>query len=374
MQLLRLCTADLRLNAPLAWNVYDASRKLLLCKGYVVTSDTQLETLLERGMYVDQDAYRQWQADDGEQERLTANSFVLLEETHTRLSGLLADIGQHKDFGAHVETLSERIRAVVKRDPDVAISRAMVSQDIKYAVSHKISVALIVQLVGQRLGWTEAEQTQAVCASMTMNVAMLELQSRLYHQQEPLTPAQRQQIESHATRGYETLSEAGVTRIDWLHAVRDHHETRTGLGYPQGRSDSSEMAELLRYADVYCAKVAGRAYRRAKPPNLAARELFLRQQDEPVNGPLIAMIIKEIGMFPPGTFVKLANGETAIVTRRGELANAPYVHSLCDEEGKVYTDPLRRDTKQAEHRILQAIARDNVLIRVPNEKLWGAAE
>lgn len=43
--------ADIAIGKPLPWAVYDAQHVLLLNKGVVVTSEHQLETLIEKGMY-----------------------------------------------------------------------------------------------------------------------------------------------------------------------------------------------------------------------------------------------------------------------------------------------------------------------------------
>ena len=44
-------------------------------------------------------------------------------------------------------------------------------------------------------------------------------------------------------------------------------------------------------------------------------------------------LVRSIGLCPPGTFVKLDNGDTAIVLRRSEKANHPLVASLLDRAG-----------------------------------------
>ncbi|MFN3595454.1 MAG: flagellar brake protein, partial [Thiobacillaceae bacterium] len=43
--------ADIAIGKPLPWAVYDAHHVLLLNKGVVVTSEHQLETLIEKGLY-----------------------------------------------------------------------------------------------------------------------------------------------------------------------------------------------------------------------------------------------------------------------------------------------------------------------------------
>lgn len=53
MEQRRINLSDLAIGQPLAWDVYDSSGKLLLNKGYVVQRSQQIDTLLERGMFVE---------------------------------------------------------------------------------------------------------------------------------------------------------------------------------------------------------------------------------------------------------------------------------------------------------------------------------
>ena len=53
MQVLKLVRNRVAIGEPLPWNVRDGNRKLLLASGHVITDEAQLETLLERGAFVD---------------------------------------------------------------------------------------------------------------------------------------------------------------------------------------------------------------------------------------------------------------------------------------------------------------------------------
>ena len=50
-QLIPIRSADIELGKPLPWAVYDVDRNLLLNRGIVVTSEHQVEALIERGLY-----------------------------------------------------------------------------------------------------------------------------------------------------------------------------------------------------------------------------------------------------------------------------------------------------------------------------------
>lgn len=370
MKLKRLSIDDLKLNQALPWNVYDASMHLLLCKGYVVTSDSQIEALLERGMYVGEEEYRKWQAAESQAVEMPFNPFSAIEDVQTRLSRMLKDLSKCADFSQSVADLSAALQVVSDKDPDVGVSSILHHDANRYAVAHMINVAVVADLVGRRLGWSASERQRAMCAALTMNVAMVDLQHRLNQQREPLSVQQRQDIHAHPIAGYEKLQELGVTDADWLHAVRDHHETRTGRGYPRGGNDSSDQAELLRLVDVYCAKVSRRAYRRAVAPNQAARELFLEDGQQGQN-PLAAVIIKEVAIYPPGSFVQLASGEVAGVARRGESANTQVVFALANDRAVPYIDPIKRDTRRSEFKIVSAVSSETVMVRLNHTKIWG---
>ena len=49
--LIRIPPGVLELGRPLPWNVYDANGKILLCQGYVIQTNVQLEQLFRRGLF-----------------------------------------------------------------------------------------------------------------------------------------------------------------------------------------------------------------------------------------------------------------------------------------------------------------------------------
>ena len=58
MQLLKLVQSKVQLGKPLPWNVRDLNGRLLLSTGHIITDQLQLDTLLERGAFVDAEEVR----------------------------------------------------------------------------------------------------------------------------------------------------------------------------------------------------------------------------------------------------------------------------------------------------------------------------
>jgi hypothetical protein len=153
----------------------------------------------------------------------------------------------------------------------------------------------------------------------------------------------------------------------WLAAVEQHHELTDGTGYPARRTDVVELAQALHYVDVFTAKLSARSSRVALAPNVAAREIFTGSAGHP----LAAALIKEFGIYPPGCFVRLFSGETAIVIHRGESVNTPIVACMTNRNGDPLPQHLKRDTAQKESAIVALVPDSDVLVRVPLETLYA---
>ncbi|WP_240001873.1 HD-GYP domain-containing protein [Parvibium lacunae] len=364
----RLSPEHLQIDKPLPWDVYDAQGQLLLRKGYLVEKDRQIEMLLERGMFVDAEQFKA-SRDDDKPAAPVFNPFWLWDDIFKKLTRILKNIEQVDDFADSIEAMASLLQFLSDKDADAGISVLLLLDTGKYPVAQSLHTAVVCELVAKRMGWSQADRLSLVSAAMTMNVGMMELQGWLVNQNTPLTDEQRQQINHHPQVSHDMLKAAGVTDSKWLTAVLQHHERRGGKGYPHKVMQPDPMAELIHLADVFCAKVSPRAYRKALAPNQAAKELFLDDGGE--GNPLPAMIIKEVGIFPPGSFVKLQNGETAVVVRRGQTANTPIVFSLVSGQGVPFVEPMRRDSSRKDYTIVSIVPKDKIMIRLNPAKLWG---
>jgi len=169
--------------------------------------------------------------------------------------------------------------------------------------------------------------------------------SALNRQESALTADQRAIVDAHAQFGVELLQVAGVDDPVWLEAIAKHHERLDGSGYPRGLSGNAicRGARLLAIVDIYSAMVRPRAWREAVHARHALRSLFL-ERGRLVDETLATRRIREIGVFPPGTPVQLANGEVGVVWRRGNNATHPVVARLVNANGTLAAIALRRDT------------------------------
>ena len=375
--LLPLVAHQIHPGEPLPFSVRDASGKLLLAQGHVVASDAQCLALIERGAWVDVQELRAAEAQraeaarrDDPNRRLTL--FDLWEQALWQLDKLLHSVRADSQFPERCAEFTQRLMALVRRDPDIAIYLSIRQDDKRlhlYGLTHALHVALAVQLIGARLGWPEQRIASLVQAALTMNLSIVDLQGR-FAVHGMMTESLRNAIRAHPEEAVSQLQAAGITDEVWLKAIVEHHEHPDGQGYPRGIMIVDEGATALRLADVFMAKISPRVERPALPIQEAAKQMY----GQSGGSPMAAALIKEYGIYPPGDVVQLASGEMAVVIRRGAAANTPVAAAITDARGMPVTRTTRRDTAQAGYAITAKAPVSKLVTRIPPERLFGLVE
>jgi HD-GYP domain-containing protein (c-di-GMP phosphodiesterase class II) len=362
---------DLQLGKPLPWSVFDGRGRSLMDKGTVIDSPAQLALLAEQAVYRSR----------GEEKNIPSfleerdgAPFFAIGEMMGRLNAILHGIAD-RNPDSTVQQLGDlygAIQLICEEEADAALAAIHLEREGKYAVRHLIHTALLVELVAYRLGYSADDRYRIICAALTANTGMLDLQERLL-KKGPVTREERREINRHCEAGVELLQQAGVQDEMWLEIVLQHHERVDGSGYPRGlRGDEiHEGARLIALADIYHAKISDRLYRSAMSPTYALRQVFLGQGKD-TDQALVEMFVKELGVFPPGEFVRLSNGEIAVVTHRAENGGAPRVASITSSRGATYPRPLPRESGNAEWAIKEAAERDESVLLTELLPLWDA--
>lgn len=368
----RLTASHIKVGRALPGDVYDESGRLLLSAGFVVESATLLDTLLARGLYVD---IATFQTHFGNAAAAAApaakkfDPFLLRDSLKKRLNRALRGLGREPDAVGQIREIATAVHELAGTDPEGAIAAGLLDSDENYSIRHSVLTAILCDLAGSLLGWPAEKRSDVVCAALSMNVAMLDMQNKLVDQAEALNQQQQTLVRDHPEAAAGRLREAGLDAPLWLAAVLEHHERDVGAGYPHRLAQPGDAGQLVRLADAFGALLSPRADRKALPPPQAVRALLADEGRGPC-ATLVGTLTKVLGLFPPGTFVKLANGEIAVVHRRGAAANAPLVASITNGAGNPYMKPLRRDTQQKDFAIAGLTLRGKLTTGYDLGMLW----
>lgn len=354
-------------------DIHAKNGMLLLGKGGHVLTAKQKEKLLQLGVVLSK--VESWQAPPPKKEEVTPpREFVLYEISHLiqRLSGVLRHALTFPDFSGSISDIADRLVELAKRQPDGLIASIFLVPYKNYSAAHCIHTAALVTLLCLREQRSPEQMRSAINAALTMNIAMMDLQDHLYDQSLPLTPEQQETIQSHPILGSALLRQCGVEDEIWHALVLYHHELHNGRGYPIGlsQSDIDPLAHWITLVDICCAKLTGRSYRSSILPARALAQMF-REDNGAYDPTQTAMLIKELSIYPPGSFVRLASYEIGVVISRGKKGHEPRVAALRRADGPCYAEPLLRESKLSNFKVIEPVSSAEAKIR-PSflAKLW----
>jgi len=240
-----------------------------------------------------------------------------------------------------LQALQDKALALQEKDADEGLFilfQTLPDLDQGYCATHALLCGLASVLSAERLGLPRHTALVLMRAAMVMNIGMARLQDSLAYQRTQPNAAQRQDIDGHAQRAVDILRELGESQQTVLDLVLWHHTPdASGL-----QGSSLTLLYLLHLADVLIARMSPRRVRAAMLP-LKATHAMVMQATETTAGLRRAMGAA-LGFYPPGNYVQLVNGETAVVISRGARANTPHVATIINAAGMPVSKYVYRDT------------------------------
>lgn len=385
------------LQQPVPVNVWDPKGVLLLRKGEAITSEQHRGLLMLHSPVVLEADWRAWSysytteldrmvRDNAPLNRIAGVSHAVevphveareeagpvevWADLHASLNSLLHLGTAATQFHDKLERLATRSQRLWHSAPDdcmLVLVQLLFDARMGYSATHALLSAGLCALVSPSTGLSPGEQATLVRAALTMNIGMTRTHDAMARQTGPLTDAQRQTVREHPLRGAAMLRELGVADALWLRLVEEQHERPDGSGYPAGRPVADLGQRLLQMADVYVACISPRTGRGGLLSQQVARELYLGPDQQP--DALGALFVKHIGFYPPGSYVRLASGEVAVVTRRGAKANAPQVFAIVGRQGMPLGEPTWRDTQDPAHEVKASLPPGDVRVVVNVRRL-----
>lgn len=265
---------------------------------------------------------------------------------------------QTANFTAKVCQCDQWLQDLVARDVDSTlylIFQLAATNGTGYSASHALVCAALCHILAQELGLARRERDSLVRAAFTMNIGMTRLQDELAERSEPISAQQQEAVNRHAERGMALLEQVGVSDDLWLDAVAYHHAPQHERARDPLRNLQAEerLTHILATVDRYAAFISPRRTRAGRSATESIRTLLGKNTSQA--NEVGSLLERTIGLCPPGTFVKLDNGDTAIVLRRGESTSFPVVASLLDADGEPYPEPGLHFTSQGRPRVQSAL-------------------
>ena len=131
--------------------------------------------------------------------------------------------------------------------------------------------------------------------------------------------------EHHTIKGFEYLRKNREISLLSAHVAYQHHEMYNGKGTPRGikHAEIHQYARICSIADCFENLISEESI----PPHEAI-EVLMAKSSIDFDEELVRLFINTIPSYPPGTKVKMSDGEQAIVTKITRHMQRPHVRYL----------------------------------------------
>lgn len=198
-------------------------------------------------------------------------------------------------------------------DTDAIVSLLSIKAKEETIYYHSLNVAVMALMLGKKMGLDTTEMHCLGMAALLHDIGKMRIEKKILRKKE-LSKAEREIVQLHPQYGGEVVSKASGFPSESTEAILQHHERIDGSGYPKGLEGKSmrRPARILAIADTYENLCNPPDISQAMTPYQALAIMYTKLQNQ-LDMEIFSLFIHCLGIYPPGTFVKLSNGALGMV-------------------------------------------------------------
>lgn len=224
--------------------------------------------------------------------------------------------------GGHAREIATLLIQGLRRQRGPMLAALTLRQKSPYTFSHSLNVSLLLLAQVEMLPLTERQLEDIAAAGLLHDLGKLQIPEEILNNGATPTGAEWETLRRHPILGVEVLAKMRDAGDLALIVAFEHHRRHDRSGYPPCRQLGSLnlVTEMAAIADSYDAMRSHRPYDAGWP----SEKVYARMM--PLSGKayhpgLLARFFRIIGVFPPGSLVRLSSGAIGKV-----VSNHPVRH------------------------------------------------
>ncbi len=265
----------------------------------------------------------------------------ILGEAEGVVEGLLDDVRLGKQLEpTKARPLVKAMQASVLRNPGALISLSRIKNADTYTFQHSLSICALLVAFCHALGMDAATVEEAGLGGLLHDVGKMKVPSEILNKPGKLTDDEFTIMKSHAALSRDLLTGVEGVSDMVIQIAGEHHEKMGGGGYPRGIAGEqiSQIGRMTAIVDVYDALTSNRVYHKGMEPSEVLKKL-LEWSGPHLDGDLVQLYIRTLGIYPVGSLVRLSGGRLAIVVEQSEDLLRPMVRVVFDTAHKLQLQP-----------------------------------
>lgn len=238
-----------------------------------------------------------------------------------------------RQAGARLGELSKATANAVAQGHDVVLHLIGDKQG-EGLQHHALNVMTLSVLVGKGAGLDASQLADLALGALAHDVGKLQIPAHLLKAKARVRHEEAF-VRQHSAFGVELAKQSRDFTATALSIIGDHHEYLDGSGWPKGKTDLGLATRIVSLVDRYDRLSSPESpSREALPPAEALARMF-RHEAKRFDHRLLSMLIHLLGVYPPGTLVRLHDQSIALVVSPGKDSLRPSV--------LIYDPQLARD-------------------------------
>jgi len=248
------------------------------------------------------------------------------------------------DLPSALQAMDGLANAVTQNRTALVALTAMRNYD-NYTFTHMVNVSILTMGQARALGIDGRLLREFGLSALMHDIGKVRTPKDVLNKPEKLTDEEFLVMRRHTVDGAEILRRTPEMPILAPVVAFEHHLRLDGTGYPTGvqRNALNLGTMLCSIADVYDAMRSQRGYQEAFPTDRILAVLT-RNDGSQFDQHLVRRFVQLLGIYPPGTLVKLSTGEVAVVMQvHAPDPYRPRVRVLFDADGTRVETPQDRN-------------------------------
>ncbi len=207
---------------------------------------------------------------------------------------------------------------ILLEDESSLIAMATIKDHDEYTFTHSVNVCIFSLAIGQRIGLTKNQLAKLGIAALFHDIGKVDIPKEVLNKVGMLNVDEWKRIRDHTLTGVQMLSRVPKCSEQILRSMVvafQHHINIDFSGYPSLKDKIylDLFSRIVRIADTYDAMTTERPYMNKVYSPYEAVRYLLSEAGRKFDPILVKALVNALGIYPPGTFVRLNTGETGIV-------------------------------------------------------------
>lgn len=247
--------------------------------------------------------------------RRVANCEKEFERSLARMRAVMTKIRNRPDLA--VNEASQLVDDIVDRllsNEDVTLHMMNGKSEFEDIYFHSLNVAVLAMLIGKAKKLDSESIKQLAFAALFHDMGKVKIPTAILRKNTPLTAPEQNYLNLHTKYGIELANSIESFPDSALSVIANHHELLDGSGHPAGlKGDEIDLfTQVIAVANAYDNLCHHQIVSKQKIPYIALSHLY-KNCKHLYNNENLSILIKFMGVYPPGTVVQLSNNMVGMV-------------------------------------------------------------